>query len=237
MLSVECLIVVSLSMPWGLSCFSVSSSLLHFPCFCRSDFPLALVGEIVFAESLVDFGDGVPTSAVLLDATLLHEEVNQILLLSANMPEVVEESPAVYIESVLYVLQQRTFSSFSDVVISARVARLRVRDANGHLVGLLSVRKQCRGRFHQGELQQLGLDTAVAKSHRISATVAVDEPLAQVAWEFYVDVIVAHNCCWIVTSAKILLFSCTYICGRRGLRYFILYVCRFVGSTIQKYHQ
>lgn len=63
-------------MPWGLSCFSVSSSLPCFSCVCRSVFPLALVGEIVLAEALVDFGDGVPTSAVLLDATLLHEEVD-----------------------------------------------------------------------------------------------------------------------------------------------------------------
>ena len=142
-------------MPWGLSCFSVSSSLLHFSGFSRSVFPLTLVGEVVFAESLVDFGDGVPTSAVLLDATLLHEEINQILLLSADMPEVVKERPAVYIESILYVLQQCTFTSFGNVVVSARVAQLGVRDADGNLVGLLSVRKQCRGRFHQGELQQL----------------------------------------------------------------------------------
>ena len=111
-------------MPWGLSCSSVSSSLLHFSRFSRSDFPLALVGEVVFAESLVDFGDGVPTSAVLLDATLLHEEVNQILLLLADAPEVVKERPAVHIESVLDILQQRTFTSFGDVVIGAGVARL-----------------------------------------------------------------------------------------------------------------
>ena len=195
MLSVECLIVVSLSMPWGLSCFSVSSSLLHFSGFSRSVFPLALVGEVVFAESLVDFCDGVPTSTIFLDATLLHEEVNQILLLSADMPEVVEERPAVYIESILDVFQQRTFASFGDVVVSARVARLGIRDTDGYLVGLLAVRKQCRWRFHQGELQQLGLYAAVAKSHRLRATVSVDEPLAQVAWEFYVNVIVAHNCC------------------------------------------
>lgn len=205
-------------MPWGFSCLSVCSSLLHFSGFSRSVFPLALVGEVVFAESLVDFGDGVPTSAVLLDATLLHEEVNQILLLLADAPEVVKERPAVYIESVLDVLQQCSLASFSDVVIGARVATLGVWDADGYLVGLLSVRKQCRGRFHQSELQKFGLYAAVEKSHRLRAAVSVDEPLAQVAWEFYVDVIVAHNYCRIVTSAKILLFSCTYIYGRRGLR-------------------
>ena len=55
------------------------------------------------------------------------------------------------------------------------------------------MRKQCRGRFHQGELQKFGLDATIEKSHRLRATVSVDEPLAQVAWEFYVDVIVAHN--------------------------------------------
>ena len=148
------------------------------------------------------------------------------------MPEIVKESPAVYVERIFDVLQQCTLASFGDVVISARVARLGVRDADGYLVGLLAVRKQCRGRFHQCELQKFGLYAAVAKSHRVSATVSVDEPLAQVAWEFYVDVIVAHNCCWIVTNAKIQYFSCTYIYRRRGLRYFIWYVCRFVGNTI-----
>ena len=139
----------------GLSCFSASSSLPCFARVCRSVFPLALVGKVVFAESLVDFGDGVPTSAVLLDATLLHEEENQILLLSADMPEVVKECPAIYVESVLDVLQQGTFASFGDVVVSAWVARLGVRDANGNFIGLLSVRKQCRGRFPQSEFQQL----------------------------------------------------------------------------------
>ena len=89
----------------GLSYLSVCSSLPCFSCVYRSVFSLALVGEIVFAESLVDFGDGVPTSAVLLDATLLHEEVNQIFLLLTDAPEVVKERPAVYIESVSDVLQ------------------------------------------------------------------------------------------------------------------------------------
>ena len=141
-------------MPWGISCFSVCSSL---PCslgVSRALFPLALVGEVVFAEALVDFGDGVPTSAVLLDATLLHEEVNQILLLLADAPEVVKERPAVHIESVLDVLNERTFASVGDMVVSAWVATLGIRDADGYLVGLLSVRKQCRGRFHQGEFQE-----------------------------------------------------------------------------------
>lgn len=54
------------------------------------------------------------------------------------------------------------------------------------------MRKQCRGRFHKGELQQFGLYAAVEKSHRLSAAMPMDEPLAQVAWEFYVNVIVAH---------------------------------------------
>ena len=80
------------------------------------------------------------------------------------------------------------------------------------------MRKQCRGRFHQSELQQFGLYAAVEKSHRLRAAVSVDEPLAKVAWEFYVDVIVAHYVRGLVMSAKIQYFSCTYIYGRRGLR-------------------
>lgn len=61
----------------------------------------------------------------------------------------------------------------------------------------------------------------------------MDEPLAKVAWEFYVDVIVAHNVRMLGYERKdTILFVYLYIYGWRGLRYFIWYVCRFVGSII-----
>ena len=114
-------------------CFDI----VFITAFCRAVFLSADVGEIVFAEPLVDFRDGVPASAVLLDATLLHVEINQVLL--------------------------------------------------------LTVRYYAFGRTDNGEFDKLGLDAAVVQTHGVSATVPMDEPLAQVGGHFYVDVVVAHN--------------------------------------------
>lgn len=91
--------------------------------FSRGFFTLALVGEIILSETLIYLGNGVPAGAVLLDASLLHEEVDEILLLLANLAEVVEERPAVDVKGVLDVLQEGAFASVGDVVICARVAK------------------------------------------------------------------------------------------------------------------
>ena len=53
------------------------------------------IGDVVLAEALVNFRDGVPTGAVLLDAALLHVKADKILLLLADFAEVVEVAPAI----------------------------------------------------------------------------------------------------------------------------------------------
>ena len=170
-------------------CFDI----VFITAFCRAVFLSADVGEIVLAETLVDFRDGVPASAVLLDATLLHVEINQVLLLLADLAEVMKERPAVHIEGVLDVLQEGAFASVGDVVVSARVAELRVRDADGDFIRLLTVRYYAFGRTDNGEFDKLGLDAAVVQTHGVSATVPMNKPLAQVGGHFYIDVVVAHN--------------------------------------------
>ena len=79
------------------------------------------------------------------------------------------------------------------MVVGARVAELGIRDANGDLVLLLAPRKYAVGRSDNGELDKFGLYTAVVQTHRVSAAVSVDEPLAQVTGHFDVYVVVAHN--------------------------------------------
>ena len=105
--------------------------------FCRVIFLSANVGEVVLAEALVNFRDGVPTSAVLLDAALLHVKADKILLLLADFAEVVEIAPAIHIEGVLDDAQERPLASVGEVVINAWVVVLGIRDADSHLVGLL----------------------------------------------------------------------------------------------------
>ncbi len=116
-------------------CFDI----VFITAFCRAVFLSADVGEIVLAETLVDFRDGVPASAVLLDATLLHVEINQVLLLLADLAKVMEERPAVHVEGVLDVLQEGAFACVGNMVVDARVAGFGVRDADGHLIGLFEV--------------------------------------------------------------------------------------------------
>ena len=94
--------------------------------FCRGVFLLTLVCKIVLAQSLVDFGYGVPTSAVLLDSSLFHVEVDKIFLLLAYLAEVMKEGPAVDIKRVLDILQEGSFASFGDVVIRSWIARKRL---------------------------------------------------------------------------------------------------------------
>jgi len=172
--------------------------------FSRGFFTLTLVGEIILSETLVNLGDGVPAGAVLLDATLLHEEVDEILLLLANLAEVVKKCPAVDVKRVLDVLQEGTFASVGDVVVCTRVAKFGVRDTDGDFILLLAMRNDGFGRTDDSELDELGFDAAVVQTHGVSTTVPVDEPLAQVGRHFDVYVEVAHNIwCGFVTSAKI----------------------------------
>lgn len=105
--------------------------------FCRVIFLSADVGEIVLSEALVNFRDGVPTSAVLLDAALLHVKADKILLLLANFAEVVEVAPTIHVEGVLDDTQECPLASVGEVVVYAWVVVFGVRDADSHLVGLL----------------------------------------------------------------------------------------------------
>lgn len=206
---------------WLFFCFCCFD-IVFITAFCRAVFLSADVGEIVLAETLVDFGDGVPASAVLLDAALLHVQINQVLLLLANLTEVVETCPTVHIEGVLDVLQEGAFACVGDVVVGARVAELGIWDTDSDLVLLLAVRKDEVGRTDNGELDKLGLDTAVVQTHGVSAAMPVDEPLAQVAGHFDVYVVVAHNIFRLtLTSTKIQLFPFACMERMERLRFVI----------------
>lgn len=80
--------------------------------FYRAVFSLALVSKIILTQALVYFRDGVPASAVLLDAPLLHVEINEVFLLFADPAEVVQERPAVYVKEFF------TFSSSARLPVS-----------------------------------------------------------------------------------------------------------------------
>lgn len=130
--------------------------------FYRAVFSLALVSKIILTQALVYFCDGVPASAVLLDAPLLHVEINEVFLLFADPAEVVQEGPAVYIKGVLHVLQQRTFTSVRDMVINTRVASFRIRNTNGDFILTLPCRNSRNRRFDNSELYKFRLDAAVS---------------------------------------------------------------------------
>ena len=79
------------------------------------------------------------------------------------------------------------------MIVSARVARFGVRNTDGDFILLLAVWNETLGWTDNSELDKLGLDAAVVQTHGVSATVPMDEPLAQVGGHFDVDVEVAHN--------------------------------------------
>ena len=130
--------------------------------FYRVVFSLALVSKIILTQALVYFRDGVPASAVLLDAPLLHVEINEVFLLFADPAEVVQERPAVYIKGVLHVLQQRTFTCVRDMVVNTRVASFGIRNTNGDFILTLPCRNSRNRRFDNSELYKFRLDAAVS---------------------------------------------------------------------------
>lgn len=81
--------------------------LLFCPCLPRPF--TALIAEIIFAKSLISLRYTVPTSAIILDAPLLHEQIDQFLLLLTDTSEVVQEVPAVHIKSILDIIKQCFF--------------------------------------------------------------------------------------------------------------------------------
>ena len=71
--------------------------------FCRDHMEHENLAKnsIVLTEALVYLCDGIPTGAVLLDTTLLHEEENQVLLLLSDFAEVLQVVPKVQVKSSL----------------------------------------------------------------------------------------------------------------------------------------
>ena len=73
-----------------------------------------------------------------MDAPLLHEEIDKVFLLLANLSEVVKIVPYIKVEVILDTGKHGILSSVSDVVICARVVCFTIRNAYGHLILLLS---------------------------------------------------------------------------------------------------
>lgn len=149
--------------------------------------------KIVVSEPLVYFGDGIPTRAVLLDAALLHEEIDEIFLLTTYLAEVMEVVPEVDVEVIFDALDHRTFARVCDVVVRPRIMRLAVGDLHGQFPLLLSLWQRARGKGHGGTLEHLALDRATDEGNGDVAAVAMDEPLAEVGGHFEVDTVVGHS--------------------------------------------
>lgn len=169
--------------------------------FYRAVFSLALVSKIILTQALVYFRDGVPACAVLLDAPLLHVEINEVFLLFADLAKVVQERPAVYIKGVLHVLQQRTFTSVRDMVINTRVASFGIRNTNGDFSSRCLVGTAETGGLTTASF--ISLDSMLPFLRR-TGSVPLYEPLTQIGRHFDIDVIVAHKTCKMITSTKIL---------------------------------
>lgn len=85
--------------------FTFSKVSLLSNCVSISQTASPICGMRILTQALVYFRDRVPACAVLLDAPLLHVEINEVFLLFADLAEVMQERPAVYIKRVLHVLQ------------------------------------------------------------------------------------------------------------------------------------
>ena len=105
-----------------------------------------------------------------------------------------KEIPAIHVKRVFDVSDKRPFASIRDMVVRPRVKRFGVRNTNGDLILLRRVEKTARRLLGKSELQQLRLDAAIRKAHRLVAPVTVDKPLAEITRKLYVNVIVAHCC-------------------------------------------
>jgi hypothetical protein len=50
---------------------------------------LAIFCEIDISQALIDLRNGIPAGSVLVNATLFHEEIDEVFLLLTNLAEVV----------------------------------------------------------------------------------------------------------------------------------------------------
>ena len=93
---------------------------------------------------------------------MLHEEVDEVFLLTPNLPEVVEVLPNVDVEVVLDAVEQGPLPRFGDVVVIPWVVGLAVWNLYGDLTLLLLGGEGARGLGNGGPLQHLALDGAAA---------------------------------------------------------------------------
>lgn len=119
--------------------------LLSLALFCRVTFLVFYSVEVQVAQSLVDFRDGVPAGAVFKDAPLLHEEVDEVFLLTPDLSEVVEVLPNVDVEVVLDAVEQGPLPCIGDVVVIPWVVGLAVWNLYGDLTLLLLGGEGARG--------------------------------------------------------------------------------------------
>lgn len=129
-----------------------------------------------------------------MDAPLLHEEVDEVLLLTPDFSEVMQILPHIDVEVVFDALDNGAFACLGDVVVDSWVMGLVIRDLYCDLSLLPSSRQGARWELYGGSLQEFALDGATYESHGFVAPVAVDEPLAEVGWHFQVDAVFAHGC-------------------------------------------
>ena len=90
-----------------------------------------------------------------MNATLLHKEVNQRFLLDSNMPKVMKETPAIHVEGILDLFKERLLAQRRDIVVSARIVRLGIRQANRHLIRLFERRLVTHRRFALSKFDNL----------------------------------------------------------------------------------
>ena len=189
--------------------------------FCRVTFLMFLPVQVQVAQSLIDFSDGVPASAILQDAPLLHEQIDQVFLLPAYFAEVMQKLPNVHVEVIFDAFDHGPFACLCDMVVVAWVVGLAVRDLDGHLSLLFSGRDGHRRERYCDTLKEFALDGATTQGDRVVAAVTVDEPLAQIRRHFQVYAVFAH-------TAKIQHFRLMWCGGARGLRN-ITFVCHVRG--------
>ena len=145
--------------------------------------------EIDIAETLVDLRNSIPAGTILEDAPLLHEEVDELLLLLADLPEVVEVLPDIDVEVGLHSFDECLLSHFGDVVIDTRVMGFGVRELDGDLTLLLPWHRYSIGARNSTPLQQFRLDAASDERHWLPTSMTVDEPLPEVGRHLYIYIV------------------------------------------------
>ena len=154
---------------------------------------LSVFCEIDVPKALVDFGDGIPAGTFFVDAPLLHEEVDEVFLLTSYFSEVMQIFPNVHVEVIFDALDHGPFARFGDVVVDSRVVGFVVWNFYGDLSLLPCERSLARWELNGGSLQEFALDGATDEGDRVVAPMAVYELLTEVGWHFEVDAVGGHG--------------------------------------------